>query len=379
MVKIVQIVCVYPPYKGGIGNAAFEFQKQFSDMGIDSVVFTPKYNNKVSEADDHVIRLIPVFKMGNAAFTPQLFFLLSKYDVIILHYPFFGAQELVALFKIFFKKNKLIIHFHMDVVRIHPIGKILSLPSQFLKKKLFLLADKITCASLDYVNNSSICNIYRDFPDKFLEINFGVDTSIFFINPNIQLNDTVSESAPKVILFVGGLDKPHYFKGLDVLFEAAAKLSKEINFRINVIGTGELKDEYMIKAGQLGLASQVSFIGNLTREELSGYYRKSYLFVLPSTTREEAFGLVLLEAMACGVPVIASNLPGVRKVFIENEQGFLVCPNDSEDLKIKLEKLLLNPDLRNKMSAKAINLVKDKYSWHLVGEKLNNLISEIIK
>ena len=177
----------------------------------------------------------------------------------------------------------------------------------------------------------------------------------------------------KKILFVGGLDQAHYFKGVNYLLEAVAKLPST-NWQLIIVGDGNLKPGYEDLAKKLNIASQVNFLGNkLNSAELAMIYRNADLFVLPSINSNEAFGIVLLEALASGVPVIASNLPGVRAVFENEIQGLICPPQDVANLKDKITKILTNSELQQKMSLAARKLVLEKYSLEKVEEKLLNI------
>jgi glycosyltransferase involved in cell wall biosynthesis len=100
--------------------------------------------------------------------------------------------------------------------------------------------------------------------------------------------------------------------------------------------------------------------------------------VLPSTTMGEAFGVVLLEAMACGKPVIASNLPGVRSVVDDGRDGLLVQPGDAADLGQKLELLLADVHGRSEMGLRGRKKVEDQYDWPLIVPRLEKLYAEVL-
>jgi glycosyltransferase involved in cell wall biosynthesis len=101
--------------------------------------------------------------------------------------------------------------------------------------------------------------------------------------------------------------------------------------------------------------------------------------VLPSTTTGEAFGLVLLESLACATPVIASNLPGVRTVVNSNKDGYLICPNSIADLIEKLQMMvLLTQERRREMGQMGREKVKRTYSWEQIGEKLNAVYLKVL-
>jgi len=347
--KIAQIICTFPPYKGGMGNSAFCLARALEKEDCVITTITPLYKNQnitKEKARQKVIRLKPFLQYGNGAFLPQLFFRLKNFDTIYLHYPFFGGAEVVWFFLLFFKKD-LIIHYHMDTPQLSTAAKILSLPSRLIRRSLFKKARAVVSASLDYAAQSDIADIYQKNKDKFHEIPFGVDTDKFYPSR------TESNQADLNILFVGGLDQAHAFKGVDVLIKAVAKLEPEIPWHLTVVGKGELKTAYQELAEKLGLKNKVEFLDNINNEKLPQIYCQAQVFVLPSIDKNEAFGMVLLEAMASGVPVIASNLPGVRKVFQDQEQGLLIEPKNPEDLKTKLEQILISPEKRKSMGLAA--------------------------
>lgn len=373
--KIAQIVCTFPPYKGGMGNVAHDFSKMLTETGNDVTIFTPDYNhvcckekNPEQTSAGKVIRLRPWLQYGHGAFLPQLLFKLPDFDIVYLHYPFFGTAEVVWLAKLLFdKKFKLIIQFQMNVDNYSFLSKILSSPAKIIRSSLFKRADIITCTGSDYVKNSDIADIYKKYPNKFREIPFGIDTSRF--TPSSQKEN----NKIKKILFVGGLDKAHYFKGIDILLKAVSELGIK-NYELGIVGDGDLKSQYEKQAKKLDITDKVKFLGKVSDEELPGVYQQTDLFILPSINKNEAFGLVLLEAMASGVPVIASNLPGVRTVFQNGKQGLLCNPGDVNDLKNKIEEILSNDKKRVEMGQEARKLALEKYSWREVSKRLNKII-----
>ncbi|HTW96889.1 MAG TPA: glycosyltransferase family 4 protein [Candidatus Methylomirabilis sp.] len=400
--KIAQIVCVYPPYKSGIGTSAFNNARVLKSAGVEVETFTLDYGRGES-ADQEVVRLKPFLKFGNGGFLPQLPRRLKDFDIIYLHYPFFGAAEIIWFWKKFFwkKKKKLIIHYHMDVVFSNWLTKILGLPSDLIFNSLFRTADRVIVASIDYAQSGQLAKIYQKYPEKFVEIPYGVDTERFkpiqFVIPtkpelarasegipyrrpenfkgslgsaDAPLGMTKKEDDKFKILFVGGLDKAHYFKGIDILLQAASELNKEgKNFILDIVGSGDLAESYQEKARTLGLAEKVNFWEKVSFEELPEKYRAADCLVLPSINKGEAFGIVLIEAMATGIPVIASDLPGVRGVFT-SESGLKIKSGDVEDLKNKIKILMDNPAKRLEMGMAARKLAEEKYSWEKVGQKL---------
>ncbi len=374
--KIAQVVCAYPPYAGGIGNSA-QTIGQLLAAEHEVATFAPQ-------------TIKPWLRYGHGAFLPQLFFKLRHFDYIYLHYPFFGTAEVVWFFKLFFRKPKLIIHYHMDVKNLSLIAKILSLPSRLIRPLLLRQAETIVSASLDYIKSSQIRKYLAAHPEKFQEIPFGVDLKKF--QPKLlnrpadnqviakakeivnYINDTFIKRDRLNLLFVGALDKAHYFKGIDVLLRALVILTSR-RWRLKIVGEGDLKPEYEALAKKLRLENQVEFPAKLAGAELVRAFQEADLLLLPSTNSNEAFGLVLIEAMACGVPVIASRLPGVRSVFRDHSEGLLVEPGDVLDLKNKLEFICNNERLRRNMALSARRLTEERYGLDKMQERLLGLFS----
>ena len=178
---------------------------------------------------------------------------------------------------------------------------------------------------------------------EFIEVPLGVDAEKFFPQPKnrelLKKHNLTSED--KIILFVGGLDRAHYFKGVEVLLRAVAGLRLKIkDLRLLIVGEGDLKPKYKRLAGDLGIGDRVIFAGKVSDEELPGYYNLADVFVLPSTDSSEAFGLVLLEAMAGGLPIITTNVVGSASLIGAKKAGIIIPPNNPEALANAIQKLL---------------------------------------
>jgi len=383
--KIAQIVCAFPPYAGGIGQSAYRLgeilsrEHQVSTFTLipsnEKTPPTPTYNQKV-----HFLR--PHLRSGHGALAVSLLFKLFSFETIYLHYPFFGTDFLVLFFCSIFKKKRLFIHYHMDTPALPGNKKILALPSRLIFNKLMKRAEKIIVASRDYAENGQLANICQKFPEKIKVIPFGVESDIF--KPKVHaeqeakqklaanivnfVNRRFIKRGGHTLLFVGGLDSAHYFKGLNILLEAIASI--RLALTLNIIGDGDLKKQYQQQASQLNIIKKVNFLGRVSEEDLIRQYQTADILVLPSINSHEAFGLVLIEAMACGLPVIASNLAGVRSVFNDGQEGFVCEPGDVKDLSEKITQLISDENKRLKMSHAARKLVEDKYAWEKVADQI---------
>ncbi|MFA5318191.1 MAG: glycosyltransferase family 4 protein [Patescibacteria group bacterium] len=402
--KIALIVSTFPPYKGGMGNSAYEIAKILSMENEVTVLTTlchcERSETERSNPDDEIATLLPsvaprndkmvverikpTWKIGNGAVLLKLWRKLKEFDVVYLHYPFYGTAEIVWLYKLLHPKTKLIIHFHMDTPNLKWWGKILSLPSRMIKNSLMQRADKIISASLDYVAHSSIREVWKKYPAKFVEIPFGVHLDKFHVLPhdilelqNLRQKHGIGEK-DRIILFVGGLDQAHRFKGVDILLQAISNIKYSIlNIKIIIVGDGDLREEYKNQAHKLGIDKSVIFAGRVADEELVLHYNLADIFVLPSIDKSEAFGMVLVETMACGVPVMASNLPGVRSVFENGVQGYTVAPNSERHLRAKLEEYLKYPQRRWKMGRAARELVEKRYDWEKIAKNIKDVFNKI--
>lgn len=243
--------------------------------------------------------------------------------------------------------------------------KLFSLISLAIKKSLLKKADKITCFSLDYIKSSQIAKFYKKNKNKFIEVPYGIDTEKFHPSEKDAKEETMK------IIFVGGLDKAHYFKGLEVLIEAL-KLSKE-KIKLNIVGEGDRKKYFEELVKKEKLEDKVCFLDPVENSRLPSIYRENEILVLPSINKSEALGIVLLEAMASGLGVVASNLAGVRSVFSDHEEGLLIKANSPEDLKEKLDQLAKNYILRKVMGKRGREKIERKYSLEKMLEKLNSI------
>lgn len=379
--RIAQVVCTIPPYGGGIGVVAHQYAEKLIKRGHQVDVFVPrsgKTKKKMSRAYE-LIKLYPWLRFGNAALLPQLFWKLRKYDIVHLHFPFLGACIFVYLLKLLKgKKMVLVISYHMDLIGSGVRKKIFKFYNKHFLLRNLKVADKIIVSSYDYLSNSNIADYYEKYPEKFVEIPFGVPSAYFSQQKNPSLMKKYHFSLPdKIIGFVGGLDSAHYFKGVNYLITAISKIENQ-NVKALIVGEGNLRKKYMQEAEQLGVANRIIFAGYVENDFLPEHYNLFDIFILPSIDKSEAFGIVLLEAMACGVPLLASNLKGVRSVVIPGENGLLVEPKNAKDIADKINHLLKNEKLMKDFGLNGIELVNKKYRWPIIAAEVEAVYKKII-
>src|SRR3989344_5605453 len=326
--KIAQIVCRYPPYYSGMGTVVFETAVNLAKRGHSVEVITPEYYEakEIKEVDepeekihaprlqkeiDYARRLEPSVTYGNAARLPNLDKELAEFDIVHLHYPFFGTANAVRRWKQKNPHKPLVVTYHMDTRATGWLDLVFKLYARYFMPKILSVADAIVSASFDYIQASDARDIYASQAKKWREIPFGVDIERFFpAKSNIEFltNLGLDSNLPTVLFWGEENGNP-----IQAIF----------------VGDGERREQFMLKAKGLGLDSLVVFSGRVEHNDLPRFYQNSDILVLPSTTSSEAFGMVLLEAFASGTPVIASDLPGVRTVA--TQAGSVVKPNDPQD------------------------------------------------
>lgn len=187
----------------------------------------------------------------------------------------------------------------------------------------------------------------------------GIDEKrIVVISPFKDINNSEVnyQSMGKNILYVGRLERT---KGIDFLIRAMKLLDRECH--LDIIGVGRMRKKLEQLAYNLQLSNKVRFWGWIPNVELRKYYKKAQVFVLPSVW-PEPLGIVILEAMANSVPVVASGVGGIKDMVKEGETGFLVKPKDVRELAHKIKNLLDNSELRRKCGENGKKFVQEKLS-----------------
>jgi len=167
-----------------------------------------------------------------------------------------------------------------------------------------------------------------------------------------------------------------YYKGFDHLIRAMPA----VDGHLVIVGEGPLRAKLKRAAASAGVAARVSFRGNLSRDELIDLYQAAAVFVLPSVARSETFGIVQLEAMACGKPVINTRLPsGVPFVSVDGETGITVEPGAPEPLAQAISRLLDDPALRAAYGAAARRRVSRHFSLATMVDRTRDLYEQVLE
>jgi glycosyltransferase involved in cell wall biosynthesis len=202
-------------------------------------------------------------------------------------------------------------------------------------------------------SKNDLVNKFNINDDHVCVIPHGIDSQKFYPSKTEKKQDIK-------LLYVGNLEKR---KGLYYLIEAIRLVvDKHRNVKLFLVGKGSEKDELISHISRLQLEEYVQLCGFLDDDSLLKFYQSSDIFVFPSL--KEGFGFVLLEAMACGIPVISTNVSAMPEVV--GDSGILVNPRDPEDLSKKIIFLLENEDQRKVLSQKSLDRIKNHFSWERI-------------
>lgn len=375
--KIAEIIATFPPYHGGMGYCCFHNADQLAKLGHDVTVFTIEHGRLSYENDpDHftIDRLKPLLSLGDGAVLPQLYTKLKNFDIIHLHFPFYGGAEYVYL-ACLLRGQKCFLTYHMDVYGNTLLKKIIiNVYEALLMKKFITKADAISSPGKKYLKTTKAGKFIQW--NKVSDIQHGgVDIERYKPRQkDKKLVDKYNLTDKTVVLFVGNLQP---FKALDLSIEAVSKIQDK-NLILLVVGSGYGEKKYRQQVKALDLEDRVFFAGAQSPgQDLPKYFNLGDFLVLPST-HSESFGLVVLEAMASGLPAIVSSLPGPSQLINKGVDGLIAKTGDLNDLTSKIKILADNPDLVKRMGRNARKKVVQKYSWEIIGKQLSNEFTKII-
>jgi phosphatidyl-myo-inositol alpha-mannosyltransferase len=220
------------------------------------------------------------------------------------------------------------------------------------------------------VSEPARAEVLRNFPGPISIVPNGVDVARF--RPGVAPLERYAGSVPN-ILYVGRFDPR---KGLPELIEACGRLADEgLRFRLILVGDGRLRP-LLTRLAHERIPGRVAFEGQVPHASLPQYYATADVFCSPARG-SESFGLVLLEAMALGVPVVASDIPGYRAVLTNGSEGLLVPPRDPAALARALGLLLGDPALRARLGSAGARTAAG-YGWGRVAEELERIYLSVL-
>jgi len=361
---IVHIGKFYPPHPGGIESHVQILASGLSGFfHVQVIAAGEAMSTKVELLDGATITRLPTFGVvASLPLTPTLPLQLMKLDPALLHVhvPNPGAAFAVAIARY---RGPLVVTHHADTLGRRLLKKLTNPYVTNMMKR----ADRIVVTSHRYLESSEELAPFRS---KCTVIPLGMNYPEPPASPHSFDPAVLTRFDSPLILSVGRLVP---YKGYIGLLRAM----QAVNATLLLIGTGPLERDLKSAARNLGVCGKVKFLGWI--DDLQPYYRASSLFVLPSITRAEAFGMVQLEAMAVGLPVVNTDIDsGVPEVSLDGITGITVPPADSAALARAINLLLESPGLRQRMGAAARARAFSEFAAGLMVRRTMELYDEVL-
>jgi len=233
-----------------------------------------------------------------------------------------------------------------------------------------LAAEADHVITISHYNEAYLREHYGIAAGKIAVIRCGIDGATFCPDGAKQAIDEKAVDDRSIdILSVGRL---HPDKGFAHLIEACRLLrDRGLAFNCTVVGDGHLREELARRAAECGLAETITFAGALTQAEVRELLRRAKVFTLPSIS--EGIGVATMEALACEMPAVVTRVMGVPELVEDGVCGFLVPPGDAATLADRIERLLRDPELRQRLGAAGRRKVLRDFNLHTEVAKLKNL------
>lgn len=368
---------------GGIGQYIYFVTAELDRLGHQVTVIAPRAPKdrnltEVELKNGRIRRVSPLFSIYSGSVPLGILKALdpADFDVIHAHVPMPTIAELAALRNLL-SKRPFVLTYHNDVAGGSFWSRAVA-AAYGLTLGPFLLgrADAIITTTWSYALNSRRLSRYLH---KVRVAPCMVDVDRF--HPGLA-GDRIREKhglgpENKVVLFVGGLLP---YKGVEYLIRAMSKVVSLIpQAKLVIAGKGRCEDSLRAEVHQQGIEGSVVFAGFVPDEDLPHYYAASDVFALPSVSSEEGFGIVQLEALACGKPVVTTSLPGVGEVDTEEVASIHVPPRDAGALANALVRILGNSEMAVSLGRRGRELCERKYTVAKVTQRLLEIYSQVME
>lgn len=357
--RVLHVGKFYPPTMGGIETHLQNLCNELRDL-VDVNVLV---SNAGRETVEEVVEGVPVTRVGTkitlaaAPVSPGLVWRLRRdtADIVHLHHP---NPIAVLAYLISGHRGKLVVSYHSDIVRQKALGMLFQ---PFLDRAM-RWADAIIAASPNYLATSPLLQAHKD---RCHLLPYGIPHRQFEQCTETAVEELRQRYGQRLVIAVGRLV---YYKGFDILIQAM----KDVSGSLLIVGDGPLRGELQSAVRRMGLEDRVHFCGQV--EDVVPYYHAAAVFVLASVARSEAFGIVQLEAMASGLPVVNTSLDsGVPFVSIHGVTGLTVPPGDAVALAQAISTLLDDDQLRAGYGKAAKRRVAEEFSSTKMGQRMLDL------
>ena len=370
----------FPPLGGGAGNATQFICRELAHQGLDVAVVTSGFRGlpRIEKKDGYTVHRVKTMRrfLDRCSPVEMAVYVLSAslfaFKLVRCRRPaavvaFFGIPcgPIAWLIKFFYKIPYIIAlrggdvpgFLSYDLAAYHRVLKPLI---KFLWRK----ADRVTAVSRGLKNLANAT-------DPFLPIKIipnGVDSNIF------RPKEMSSPKGRLKLLFAGRLSRQ---KGVDLLISALRLLDPALKVDVDIAGDGPERKALEILSRESRFSGSIEFHGWCSKDRLAELYRQADIFVLPS--RDEGMSNVLLEALASGLPVVATKIAGNDEVIFTGRNGLLITPESPQALADAISRVCTNMDLRMSLAKNCRQDAEKKYSWSESAESYHRLVTGLIK
>ena len=374
----------YKPLVNGVVTSISSSKEAYERKGHEVYIFAPRVEDYIDqEKNIFRYRSVNITSKVKYPLSLPLSFKVKKVitefnpDIIHIHHPFLLSSAAIMYGKKLGIPKILTLHTQYEQYAYYasPIPE--RVTQKAIKMIISNLAYKTDCITTPsdsmkkIIENYGIKNRIEVIPNAIHLISFKEDDELK--RTEIKKKYNLKED-DKIILFVGRVASE---KSIDKIIKALAIIKKRSigKEKLLIVGNGPTMDELKQLARTLKIEEDIIFAGTVSYEEIKHYYKMAYVFTIASTT--ETFGIVTIEALASGVPVVAIKAPGAIDILTDGLDGLLV-DDDVEKIANALEKIIKEPELREKLSLGALK-TSEKYSINKISEKMLNLYREVIK
>jgi glycosyltransferase involved in cell wall biosynthesis len=371
--KVLHVYKDYYPVVGGIERHVQLLAEGLRDRGVDvQVLVTHTTRATIRES----IRGVPVTKAGRVMnissapislrFYPELARLGQDADIVHLHLPYPPAE----LGQLVLRPGRhFVLTYHSDIVR----QKVLGFFYRPFLYQVLRRVEQITVSNPRYIETSQFL---RPFASKCTVIHHGIDLQRLAPTPEIQQRANEIRKQYGHQLLVLAVSQLRHYKGIDVLIEAI----KSVPAQALIAGSGPMGDAWRQKAVEENVADKVTFMGRVSEEEKIALYHAADVLAFPSTNRAETWGITQIEAMACGLPVVCTELgTGTSYVNRDGVTGLVVPPRDAQALSAALQRLVSDPVLRKQMGEAGRQRAQNEFSQEAMIEQMLAFYQEVMQ
>ena len=374
--RIAQISPWFYPHLGGVESHVHVLSAALAARGHDVTVVTTRHDPSLAEEESmdgfHVVRVKPRAIVMRTPIAPQMRTRLRMLEADVFHGHF--PPPLAAHYATSVGAERgtpSVVTYHCDVEIPSAFGLLLeSLYRRSFGASTLDQATKVVVTTRTYAATSRA--VWRHnpavIPNAVDHRRFHPDVDPSAVRAKLRIGPT-----ELVVLLVSRIE-PH--KGIEHFVEAARYVPEA---RFLVAGDGSLVPTMRRLASTLGVADRIRFLGRVSEAGLPQLYAACDVFVLPSVSRLEAFGIVALEAMATGKAVVVADIPGVREVIEDGKEGLLADPVNPQDLAKKIRWLLADPEARRAMGQRGREKVVASFSVERVTDQIEALYRSIAK